>query len=304
MTPAVVQRVQRAVDPSRDTKLGLVSRAVWRYLADGMVDRAPTLAYYGILSLFPSLLLAFTVVRFLGGDSAPDDLASYAREHGTSGAVASALRSAAATAREASAPTAGAAGVIGILTLIYGASKTFTATGRAIDAMGGQGRTTRSLRRRAEDLAWTMLLLLLAVVALVLLTISGSVLEELLGLFGLSGAAVTIWSIARLPVAAGLALFVVALVYWAAPSRRNSRFRVITPGASVAVAVLLVETIGYDVYVKRFASYNSTYGASAGFVILLLWIWLAATAVLYGAELDQVLEARAEGRRRSRADRV
>jgi len=271
-----------------------VARTIWRYLNDGMLERAPAIAYYGILSLFPSLLLAFTLLRFVGGDSAPDDLASYAREHGTSGAVSSALRSTVATAREAPAPAAGAAGVIGVLTLIYGASKAFTATGRAIDAMGGRGRTPRSMRRRAEDLAWTMLLLLLALVALVLLTVSGTVLEEVLGLFGLSGAAVTIWSFVRLPAAAALALFVVALVYWAAPSQRKRRFRAVTPGASVAMVILVVATIGYDVYIKEFAGYNATYGASAGLIILLLWIWLAASAVLFGAELDEVLEDRAE----------
>jgi membrane protein len=286
---AVAGRVRRVVDIGGDTAPGL---AVRRYLADGMVERAPALAYYGILSLFPSLLLAFTLVRFIGGDSAPDDLSAYAREHGVSGAVASALRSAARTARDAPAPSAGAAGAIGVLTLVYGASRAFTATGRAIDAIGRTTRAVRSLRRRVEDIAWTLLLLVLSLVALVLLTVSGGLLKDVLGLLGLSGAAVTVWSIARLPVAAALALFIVALVYWAAPSERRRTFRPVTPGASVAVAVLLVATIGYDVYVTEFAGYNATYGASAGLVILLLWIWLAGTAVLYGAELDAVIEAR------------
>jgi membrane protein len=292
VTPAAVRRVQRAVDPDRDTRLGLAARAASRYVDDEMLERAPAIAYYGILSLFPSLLLAFALVRFVGGDGAPDDVASYARQHGSSGAAASALRSAATTARDAPAPTAGAAGAIGLLMLIYGASKAFTATGRAIDAMAGRGRTRRSMRRRAEDVAWTMLLLVLALVAFVLLAVGGGILEELLELIGLSGAAVTVWSVGRLPAAAALALFIVALVYWAAPSQRKSRFRAVTPGASAAVAVLFVASIGFDVYVTRFASYNSTYGASAGLIILLLWIWLAASAVLYGAELDKVLEAR------------
>jgi membrane protein len=297
---AVVERVRRAVDPRRNSKLGMLSRAVQRYVDDGMVERAPAIAYYGILSLFPSLLLAITLVRLVGGDSAPDDLARYAQEHGASGAVASALRSAGTSARETSVPTAGAAGLIGVLTLVYGASKAFTATGRAIDATGGGARTARSIRRRAEDLGWTILLLLLALVALVLLAISGDVLEDLLGLLGLSGPAVTIWSFARLPVAAALGLFIVALVYWAAPSQDKTRFRAVTPGAFAAMAVLLLATIGFNVYVTRFASYNSTYGASAGLIILLLWIWLGASAVLYGAEVDEVLEERA-GREPRRA---
>jgi membrane protein len=55
------------------------------------------------------------------------------------------------------------------------------------------------------------------------------------------------------------------------------------------VAVLIAETIGFDVYVSTFASYNTTYGAFAGGVILLLWIWLACIAFLIGAELDAAL---------------
>jgi membrane protein len=293
---AAAGRVRRVVDNEGDTAPGLAVRAVRRYLDDGMVERAPALAYYGILSLFPSLLVAFTLVRFVAGDGAPEDISAYAREHGVSGAVATALRSAAQTARDAPAPSAGAAGVIGLLTLIYGASKAFTATGRAIDAIGRRTRATRSLRRRAEDVAWTLLLLVLSIVALLLLTISGGLLTDLLGLVGLSGAAVTVWSIARLPVAAALALFIVALVYWAAPSQRRPRFRLVTPGASVAMAVLLVATLGYNAYVSEFARYNATYGAAAGLVILLLWIWLAGSAVLYGAELDAVIDARAQER--------
>jgi membrane protein len=285
-----VKRVQSAVDPNKETRLGLVIRALMRYAEDGMAERAPTLAYYGILSVFPSLMLGFALIRLVGGDGAPDDIASYARAHGASGEVAGALRSATRTARAAPGPTAGAVGFLGSLTLIYGASRAFTATGRAIDAIGGRTRTSRSLKRRAEDMGWTLLLLLFSIAAVLLLTVSGGVLEDLLGLVGLSGAAVTVWSVARLPVACALGLFIVALVYWAAPSRRPPRFRLITPGALVAIATLLLATVGFDVYVATFASYNTTYGASAGIVVLLLWIWLAGSIVLFGAELDAVLD--------------
>jgi membrane protein len=293
---AAAGRVRRVIDNAGDSPVGPLIRAARRYVDDGMVERAPALAYYGILSLFPSLLFAFTLVRFIGGDSAPDDLAAYAREHGVSGEVATALRSAAETARDAEAPTAGAAGALSLLTLVYGASKAFTATGRAVDAIGGRARAGRSLARRAKDVGWTVLLLVLAIVALVLLSVSGDLLKELLAHFGLSGGAVTAWSIARLPVAAALFLFVVALVYWAAPSQRQRAFRPLTHGAAVAVTVLMVATLGYNFYVAEFASYNATYGTSAGLIILLFWMWLAGSAILYGAEIDAVIQARAEER--------
>src|SRR5215213_2177691 len=66
------------------------SAALRRYLADGMSDRAPGLAYYGILSLFPLLLIGTAAIRLLAGSDGPGDLAAFARREGASGAVADA----------------------------------------------------------------------------------------------------------------------------------------------------------------------------------------------------------------------
>ena len=276
---------------------GVLVPALRRYLDDGMVDRAPTLAYYGIFSLFPMLLLAFSLVRLVGGDSAPDDLSRYAAEHGAGGAVRDVLRSAAETARDAPAPTAGAAGTIGLLSVVYGASRTFTAAGRALDVVHRRGSVNRSIARRAQDLGWTLVLLVGAVAAAVLASVSGRLLEDLLGLVGLSGAAVTVWSVVRLPIAAALALLLVAVVAWAAPTVRRDRFRLATAGSVATVGIIALETAGLSFYVAEIATYNTTYGAFAGAVILLLWIWLAGSAFLFGAELDAVLEERRRPKR-------
>jgi membrane protein len=289
-----VRRVRAALDPGRDHRLGLATRATQRYLADGMAERAPAVGYYGILSLFPALLLAFAAVRFVAGDGAPSDIASYTHEHGASGAVAGALRSAAETAQKASAPTAGGAGLAGLLTLVYGASRTFTALGRAVDAIGRETRRARSPGRRLQDIAWTLVLLTLVIVTVLLVSVSGAVLEDLLGLFGIGGAAVPIWSIARLPVAAALALVVVAIIRWAAPTADRQPLRLVSPGRLLTVGSLAVTTAGYNVYVTSIASYNATYGAFTAAIILMLWIWMASTAFLAGAELDTVLDERAE----------
>jgi membrane protein len=261
-----------------------------RYLDDGMIDRAPGLAYYGILSLFPLLLIAFALVRLVTGADAPGDLADYARREGASGAVADALRSAAETARAAAAPTAGAAGAAGFLTLVYGGSRAFTAAGRAMDVVARRPSTTRPLARRAQDVGWTLVVLAMVIVLLVLVAASGRALEELLGLVGLADD-LSAWSILRWPAAALAALLIVATVRWASPTVRPP-FRPATPGAIVSVVVLMVETLGFDVYASHFATYNATYGAFAGGVILLLWIWLASIALLFGAELDAALEER------------
>lgn len=267
----------------------VAGRALRRYVQDGMPDRAPAVAYYGILSLFPLLLIAFSVVRLVAGDDAPGDLASYARDEGASGAVAEALRSAAETARDASQPTAGAAGLAGLVALIYGGSRAFTSAGRAMDVVAGRSSTARSLTRRAQDVGWTLVVLAMLIALLVFLLASGRLLELVLGLVDLDEQ-LSVWRILRWPAAAAATLLIVAVVRWAAPTGPRPPFRLASPGAVVSVAGLIAGTIGFELYVANVATYNSTYGTFAGGVILLLWIWLTSVAFLFGAELDAVLQ--------------
>jgi membrane protein len=257
-----------------------------------MADRAPALAYYGILSLFPFLLMGFALIRFVAGADAPGDIAVYAGERGWSNALADALGSVTETARSASAAGAGSVGAAGLFTLLYGASRAFTAIGRALDVINRRPSTARSLERRAKDVGWTLVLVLLTIAAAVAFAVSGRVLEDLLDLVGLDQGAAALWGVARFPASAALVLLIVAIVRWASPSERRP-FRLITPGIVASVVALGLGSVGFDVYVSQVATYNTTYGAFAGAVILLLWIWLAAIALLLGSELDAVLEERA-----------
>jgi len=281
-------RGRGSVAATRSRERDAVVRAVRRYVDDGMVDRAPTLAYYGILSLFPLFLIGFSLVRLVAGADAPADLASFARREGASGAVADTLRSAAQTARAAASPTAGAAGLAGVLALIYGGSRAFTAAGRALDVIARRPSTRRSLGRRAQDVGWTLVVLAMVLILVFFALVGGRVLEELLAFLGL-GTELSVWRIVSWPAVAVAGLLMIAVVRWAAPTGERPPFRLATAGTVVSVAVLIVETVGYDVYVSTIATYNATYGAFAGAIILLLWIWLAAIALLFGAELDAVL---------------
>ena len=220
------------------------------------------------------------MTRFLAGDGASADVAEYSRDHGASGAVAGALRSAVQTAEEASVPTAGSAGVISLLTLVYGASRAYTAIGRAVDAIGRHAYQPRSALKRAQDIGWTLVLLTMGIIAFVLVTVSGRVLEDLLGLFGIDGTDPTIWSIVRWPAAA----------YRADRGRPRpldgsdgprGPFRLMTAGRLFTVAALVTATVGYNVYITQIASYNATYGAFSAAIILMLWIWLAGSVLLF-----------------------
>jgi membrane protein len=255
-----------------------------------MPDFAGSIAYYGILSLFPSLLIGVGLLRLLGGSDVDEEIAEFAGDHGASGALTGALRDAIDTATAAPAGGAGALGAVGALTLLYGASRSFTAAGRGLDATRDRRPVPRNLARRVKDVGWTLALLAIGLVSVVLTLLSGRLLRDFLGLFGLDGAGVTIWSIVRWPLALLLMLLAFALIRWAAPTASHRRFRLLSPGALVAVAIWAGASAGYAIYIGSIAQYNATYGAFTGAIILLLWIWLAAAALLYGAELDAVLE--------------
>jgi uncharacterized BrkB/YihY/UPF0761 family membrane protein len=81
-----------------------------------------------------------------------------------------------------------------------------------------------------------------------------------------------------------------AILYWAAPNVRHPSFRWITPGSIVAVIVWIVASAAFALYVTNFGSYNKTYGALAGVVVFLVWLWISNIAVLLGVELDAELQ--------------
>ena len=87
-------------------------------------------------------------------------------------------------------------------------------------------------------------------------------------------------------------ILIVALVRWAATTGERRPFRLASPGRLVTVGSLVVTTAGFNVYVTYLASYNATYGAFTAAIILMLWIWMAGSSILFGAELDAVLDER------------
>ena len=83
-----------------------------------------------------------------------------------------------------------------------------------------------------------------------------------------------------------------ALLYWGAPNVKQPGFRWISPGSVLAVVLWIIASAAFAFYVANFGSYNKTYGTFAGVVVLLVWLWLGNVALLYGAELNAVIDER------------
>jgi membrane protein len=137
----------------------------------------------------------------------------------------------------------------------------------------------------------TALLLTLAGIVGVILAIGLVVaLPAVLGLAGPSSVVDILLRIVRWPILALLAIVGFAVVYRYGPSRREPRWRWVSWGATVAVALWIVGSALFSLYVTRFGNYNETYGAAGAVVILLMWFLLSSYAILIGAEINAATE--------------
>jgi membrane protein len=255
-----------------------------------MLDRAASLAYYGLLSLLPTLMIASGVFRLVGADaSTATDFDGYLTDQGASSSLANLVESVMRTAASSAPSEASAIGVIGLATLIYGASRVFVAAGRALDVIWRHESRGLTILRRASGIGWTLVLLVLGMIAVVFTFVGRGLFEDVLSALGLSSASAPMWTVLRWPIAAIAVMLSMRLVMWAAPSPPRDRFRLISPGSIVAASAWLAASAAYAIYIDQIAAYNATYGAFAALVILMLWIWLTSIAFLFGCEFDAVL---------------
>lgn len=98
----------------------------------------------------------------------------------------------------------------------------------------------------------------------------------------------------RWPAVLVLVAFGLAVLYRYGPARADRAWRWVTPGAAIACILWLLGSMAFGFYASRFGSYNQTFGALGGVIILLMWLWLSAYIVLLGAEIDAEIEAQAK----------
>jgi membrane protein len=264
---------------------------VRRFLDDNMTDHAAALTYYGLMSLFPALLVGVALLGLLGQQSTVDDVANYLTRHGAPEATVNAVRSSLETAVHSQRGASTVLLVIGLAVALYSASSAFGAAGRALNAVHRAEEDRGLVRRKALQVGSTLVLIVLTASVLVMVFLGGEVARELFDAIGLGRTAGEIWTWVRWPLAIVVAMGIFSFVYAVAPDHRRP-FRLISPGAVLAVVVWIAASGGFFFYVSNFGSYNATYGAFAAVVILMLWLYLTNVAMLLGAELNAVLEDR------------
>jgi membrane protein len=283
--------------PSRGEETGAMTkhtlaRALGAFRRHGMTDWGAAMTYFLVMSLFPGLLVGVSLLGVFGEATIISDATKYLRDVGAPAEVVDAVESSLEALITSSSGKAGVALVFGVLIGLNGASGAFGAAGRALNVVYGSDEDRGFVRRKLSDVGWTAVVILLGIVGLVSVLLGGQVAKDLLGAFGIGDTAATVWTYVRWPVAMLAMMLAFAIVYAFAPDLAHRRFRWISPGSAFAVVVWLAASGLFFLYVSNFGSYGATYGAFAGAVILLLWLYLTSLAFLLGGELNGEIERR------------
>ena len=255
-----------------------------------MTDWGAAMTYYLVMALFPGLLDAVSLLGLVGEASMITDATGYLRDAGAPSSVVDAVRASLETLIESSGAKAGFALVVGLVIGLNGASGAFAAAGRALNIVYAVDEDRGFVRRKLVDIGWTVVVILLGLVALVSVFLGGDVAKDLFGTIGLGSTAGTVWTYARWLVALAAMMVTFAVIYAFAPDLPHRKFAWISPGAALGVGIWLVASALFFFYVSNFSNYGATYGAFAGAVILLLWLYITSLAFLLGGELNGTIE--------------
>jgi membrane protein len=255
---------------------------------DQCTDLAAALTYYAVLALFPAAIALTSLLGLVGqGTESVDEVLKILDNLGAKGvtdAVGPTLRDLSAN------QSAGLALVAGLLGALWSASGYVGAFGRAMNRVYEirEGRPVWKLR--PAMLALTAVLVVLTALSLAALVLTGPVVDQVARSLGLGSTFVTVFSIVKWPVLVLVVVLIVALLYYFTPNIRQPKFRWVSVGAVLAIVVWALASAAFGFYVANFSSYDKTYGALAGVIVFLLWLWLTNLALLFGAELDAELE--------------
>jgi membrane protein len=275
-------------DLSKPSIVYVLRKTVREFGTDQCTDLAAALTYYAVLSVFPALVVMVSLLGVFGqGQRTTDAVLQIIADLGPSSAVET-LR--APIQQLVESPSAGFALVVGVAGALWSASGYIGAFGRAMNRIYEveEGRPVWKLR--PLQLLLTLVGLVAAATVAFMLAVSGPIAEAVGGAIGAGEVAHTVWNVARWPVVLVFVVLSVAVLYHSSPNVKQPNFRWISVGAGVAILVWILASVGFGFYVGNFGSYNKTYGALAGVIVFLLWLWITNLALLLGAELDAELE--------------
>jgi membrane protein len=259
--------------------LQIVKRGWAEAKADNVPLMAAGMAYYAFLAIFPAIIAAVLLYSFFA------DPATITTQLDALGSAIPADIKKTLTDQIGLAAGNGKVGfgaVVAILVALFSASGGMSNLMTAVNICYDEEETRNFIKKRLIALALTVgaIVFFLLVVSLV------AVLPIVLGFLGTNGVVLFLVQAARWVLIVIVITVALAVLYRVAPDRDAPKLRWVSVGAGLATLLWIIASVGFSIYVSQFGSYAKTYGAIAGIVILLLWLFITAYAILLGAEIN------------------
>jgi membrane protein len=263
-----------------------------------MATYAAALAYRGLFGLFPFVLILVVLVGALGFPDFFDRAMDQARAQ-SSRYVPQQLEPVVEPAREQVKPLLGmidraekqAGGQLlffGVAVALWSVSAVARTLTEAFNVAYQVAETRRWWKQLVLSLAFGPVLAFVVIVSVALMLVGTQLVGSIAALVDLDELFVRLWGWLRFPVALLLLTVVLSVVYRFGPNAKQG-FRSVVPGAALSVVLWAISSVGFSIYLANFANYGVTYGSLGAAVGLLFYLYLCASVVLFGAELNAAI---------------
>ncbi len=281
--------IEDPADLSRDSWKGVLRRTVREVREDRLDHWAAALTFYGVLSIFPALLVMTSLVGLFVDPAKVTRLLTDTLAELGPGAAESAVRGPV----ESLSSDRGSAGI----TLVLGAAAALWAASAYVSAFGDacnrmfEVREGRSIfKRKPLQMLVTLVLIVLATTIAFALLLGGPVVAALGSALGIPDPVLDTWRLAKWPGMALLAALIFVVLCRTVPNARMTGTRWLLPGAAAFLVVWIAASVLFALYAAHLGAYGRTYGALGGVAVFLVWMWLSNIALLFGVELSAELE--------------
>ncbi|MFN3524565.1 MAG: YihY/virulence factor BrkB family protein, partial [Paracoccus sp. (in: a-proteobacteria)] len=273
----------------RDLRMGDLVRVakstVTRIGEDRVTSVSGGVTFFGLLSLFPAITAFVSIYGLMADTSTIEGHLSLLQDFLPDGSL-DIIRAQVTSIATSPAGALSVAGIVALLAAIWSANGGMKALLSALNVAFFQRETRSFVRLNLVAMMFTLGGLL--VIGIMLAVIA--VIPVLLRLVPMAPASEAMVSSIRWPIMFAVLVLALAAIYRWGPAMPNSRWRWVSPGALIAAVALVVTSMLFSWYAANFGNYNQTYGSLGAVIALMTWLWLNATIVLIGAEINSELE--------------